>query len=73
LERLPDPKGALTALMLAATGLSSHRRRRFDIDTIAVAEATESFAPLRQLPAFQAFEDEVRRVIAEQGWPERLG
>jgi hypothetical protein len=32
----------------------------------------EGFAALRQLPAFQAFEADVRRVIQEQGWPERL-
>jgi hypothetical protein len=39
---------------------------------IRVANNIEDFTPLRQLPAFQAFEEDVRRVIVEQGWPERL-
>jgi hypothetical protein len=46
------------------------------LDPIAprtVADLISDFTPLRQLPAFQAFEEDVRRVIQDQGWPERLG
>jgi hypothetical protein len=73
LERLADPKTALNTLILTASGLRAHRRQRFEVDTVAVAEETGSFEALRQLPAFQAFESDLRRVIAEQGWPEHLG
>jgi hypothetical protein len=72
LERLADPKAILNSLILRATGLNVRRQQRFEVDTVAVAEETESFEALRQLPSFQAFEEDVRRVIAEQGWPERL-
>jgi hypothetical protein len=72
LERMADPKGLLNALVLAATGLSAHRQQRFVVNTVAVAQATVSFDPLRQLSAFQALEADVERVIREQGWPGTL-
>jgi hypothetical protein len=73
LESIVNPKAMLRALCSMASGLGTHRRRTLVVGPIRVAELTESFGALRQLPAFQAFEEDVRRVIAEQGWPERLG
>lgn len=72
LERLPNPKGLLEDLIRTASGLSVRQLNRLEIDHVAVAEATESFERLRQLPAFQTFENDVKEVIRVQGWPERL-
>lgn len=72
LERRPNPKSDLEAAFRTASGLNTHRASRLKLNHLAVARATESFQPLRQLPAFQAFEADVQRVIREQGWPERL-
>ena len=73
IERLSDPKHTLRDLLHVASELRGRDRDRLLVDPIDVANSISDFAPLRQLPAFQAFEDDVRRVIAEQGWPERLG
>jgi len=73
IESCRDPKATLRQALRLASGLS--RRRWNSIDGIrprTVADLSGDFTPLRQLPAFQAFETDVRRVIAEQGWPERL-
>jgi hypothetical protein len=43
-----------------------------DVRPSDVATVMQRFDVLRQLPAFQAFESDVQRVIQEQGWPERL-
>jgi hypothetical protein len=72
LEQLADPKTKLSELIVTASGLHGRRRQRFEIDTMAVAEQTESFEALRQLSAFQAFEADVQDVIRERGWPDRL-
>ena len=72
LERLANPKDRLNSLMLTATGLRPQRQRRFDVNIVAVAEETMSFAPLRQLPAFRAFEADVRQTIADRRWPANL-
>jgi hypothetical protein len=74
IEAILDPKDALRQALRSAS--EKPRRRWPEVDRIrprAVADQIRDFAPLRQLPAFQAFEADVRRVIAEQGWPERLG
>lgn len=73
LERIADPKAVVRELLIAASELGMRRRRHLEVAPIRIAEATGSFDALRQLPAFQAFEADVRRVTAEQGWPERLG
>jgi hypothetical protein len=73
LESISDPKAHIRSLLLTVSGLGSRRRRSVHVDPISVAEATESFEPLRQLPAFQAFEADVQQVIRDQGWPGRLG
>jgi hypothetical protein len=74
IESCQDPKTTLRKALHAASELT-HRRRSV-LDPIAprtVADLISDFTPLRQLPAFQAFEEDVRRVIQDQGWPERLG
>ncbi len=74
IERCADPKAVLREALRLASELP--RRRWHQVDSIvprAVADVIENYAPLRQLPAFQAFEAHVRRVIQDQGWPERLG
>jgi hypothetical protein len=74
IEACQDPKGTLRDTLRIASGLP--RRRWHQIDRVrprAVADAIGSFIILRQLPAFQAFEKDVRDVIQDQGWPERLG
>jgi hypothetical protein len=73
LERIVDPKAVVRQALITASGLGMRRRRQVDIDPIRIAELTESFEALRRLPAFQAFEADLRRVISEQRWPESLG
>lgn len=74
IERCPDPKFVLQQALQRARGLPGRRYRRVDgVLPLEVARRIQDFSALRQLPAFQAFEADVRRVIAEQGWPGRLG
>lgn len=74
IETCLDPKDVLRQALRVASELP--RRRWHQVDRIRpriISGLIEDFSGLRQLPAFQAFEEDVRRVIAEQGWPERLG
>ncbi|HSN99655.1 MAG TPA: DUF4276 family protein, partial [Candidatus Nanopelagicales bacterium] len=66
LERLPDPKEKLRALLAEASGLHGRRRQRFDRAEAAarVAELIEDFSPLRRLPAFSAFWDDLVAALA---------
>ena len=74
IEACPDPKAVLRQALRAASGLPHRRWSELEaISPRAVVELIDNFGALRQLPAFRAFEADVRRVIAEQGWPERLG
>jgi hypothetical protein len=72
-ESIADPKRLLTDLLRTASELRGRHLDRLVIDPVAVAVRITDFSPLRQLPAFQAFEEDVRQVIQDQGWPERLG
>lgn len=72
-EACQDPKAVLRAALRIASGLPRRRWRQVDaIRPRAIADLIRDFSPLRQLTAFQAFEDDVRQVIKEQRWPERL-
>ena len=66
IEQLPDPKQKLYELLRAASGLSGRRlsRLRPSVSAPRVSEFIESFAPLRDLPAFQALELEVKETTA---------
>jgi len=69
-ENIPDPKAMLSGLILEATELGTHRRRRFDV-SIAIQRIPryiDDFSPLRDLPAFAALETRIMDVIKEQQW-----
>jgi len=68
IEGLPNPKQTLRDLIRQASELTGRRLDRLDDRPHRVAEFIEDFAPLRNLPAFHAFEDEVALIIARQGW-----
>jgi hypothetical protein len=70
LEQLPDPKSVLFELLKNASGLSSGRLKRFDVRHSAglVSRDIENFSPLRTLLAFQALEDDVRSIVANNQW-----
>jgi hypothetical protein len=72
IETITDPKAKFQSLLRAACELRGRRRDRLNIDPRRVADRIDGFAPLRRLPAFQAFEGDVMRVIHEQGWPGTL-
>ncbi|NWF81263.1 MAG: DUF4276 family protein [Chloroflexi bacterium] len=75
LEDEPDPKQRLHDSLKRASGLRGRRLNQFPVHQRVhrVAELIADFAPLRALPAFQALEQEVRRVVAEAGWTEQPG
>lgn len=70
LEALPDPKETLYKLLREASELHGRRLRRMDESKSAprVSEYIDDFSPLRELPAFQALEEEVRTIVAQKGW-----
>ena len=72
IERLRDPKQTLRELLRQASGLSGRHLDRVHVDPVDVVSWISDFSPLRQLPAFQALEADVERVIQEQGWPGTL-
>lgn len=67
-ESEADPKARLREALLSAAEVTGRRRKRlqrdFGVMRLRVAELIEDFSPLRQLPAFQAFERELREVLA---------
>lgn len=75
LEDEPDPKQRLHKSLERASGLRGRRLKQFPVHQRVhrVAELIADFAPLRALPAFQALEQEVRRVVAVAGWTEQPG
>jgi hypothetical protein len=70
LEDVPDPKQLLWSLLATASGLRPGRLRRFDPAprTHRLADLIEDFSSLRRLSAFQALEDDLRRLLAERSW-----
>jgi hypothetical protein len=70
IETIPRPKEVLLDLLRTASGLSTRRRRgmRWHKQIHRIAELTADFSPLRQLSAFQAFEDNLRDLLASHGW-----
>lgn len=65
LERESQPKELLHALIREASGKKGRVLKKFNIDKTVhlVAENIEDFSPLRNLVAFQAFEEELKRVV----------
>jgi hypothetical protein len=70
LEEVPDPKELLWNLLSDASGLRPGRLRRFDPAPRIhrLADLIEDFSPLRRLSAFQALEEDLRRLLAERSW-----
>ena len=69
LETLPDPKGILRELLVTASELPPRRRQRFKAGLSRriqqVAANIASFAPLRRLAGFQAFEADIEAELPE--------
>ncbi|MFV1981203.1 MAG: hypothetical protein ACC655_08630 [Rhodothermia bacterium] len=70
LESLSNPKEALENALRTATGHTGRRLRRWSPAQAVHRLATliEDYAPLRRLPAFVAFEQELERVLADNNW-----
>ncbi len=70
IEAHPKPKEALVHVLRQASGLSSRRHRgvRWREKIHRLAELIGDFSPLRRLPAFDAFEKDVRRIVAARSW-----
>jgi hypothetical protein len=70
LEEIPDPKSVLWDLLANASGLRPGRLRRFDPAPRIhrLADLIEDFSPLRRLSAFQALEEDLRRLLEERSW-----
>lgn len=70
LEQLKEPKGKLFDLVNMASELSPRRLRRLSLPRTVhrIAEIIDDYAPLRALPAFQAFETELRETLTTRSW-----
>lgn len=62
IESRPDPKEDLRKALLAACELSGRRLKKFNTAAAfwRIVDHIEDFSPLRELPAFQAFEKSIR-------------
>jgi len=69
LERTDDPKNVLFEALRTASGLSPRRLAKFNVHHAAhrLAELIDDYSPLRELPAFAAFEGEVRATLDSLG------
>lgn len=65
IERAADPKHSLHRALRSAYECTGRRRDRFNVDKAVhrVAELIQDFRPLRQLPAFKAFEASTRQAF----------
>ncbi len=70
LESLPAPKRILFDLLRKASERSRRRLKKFSADEPRhrLAELIEDYTPLKALPAFQAFQQELEQVLAQHGW-----
>jgi len=70
IEDLPDAKDTLFALLRLASGHQGRRLRKLRVRAAAhrLANLISDFDPLRQLPAFRAFEEHTRQVLRDQHW-----
>lgn len=66
-EALPDPKDVLYAAMREASGLKGRRRADFAPNIHRVAELIDDFAPLRDLPSFQAMDESLCDALRQLG------
>ncbi|MDX1982797.1 MAG: hypothetical protein SFV51_21180 [Bryobacteraceae bacterium] len=70
LESISDPKSVLHDLLRKASGLTGRRLREFPLShrIYRLADSLDSFAPLRGLAAFRSLEEDVRQIVAREGW-----
>jgi hypothetical protein len=70
LETVPDPKALLFELLESASELRGRRLRRLNTPARVhrLADLIQDFSPLRRLPAFEALEEDVHRVLIERSW-----
>ena len=70
LEEIPDPKDLLWNQLSIASGLRPGRLRRFDpaARIHRLGDLIEDFSPLRRLSAFQALEEDLRKLFEERSW-----
>lgn len=69
-ESIPNPKQILHECLKQASGLTGRRLKNFRVTENArrVGAFIEDFSPLRVLPAFTAFEEDLRHIIANNSW-----
>lgn len=69
-EQLPNPKKIIHQALVAASGATGRRAKRFNpaLATHRLAELVEDWSALRQLRAFQALERDTRGAVAALGW-----
>jgi hypothetical protein len=69
IEQEPNPKEYLHGLLREASGLSGRQSKRFrpEIQVHRLAELIDDFSPLYELPAFQAFGDELQAALIALG------
>ncbi len=70
IESLRDPKSALTRVLECASGLPARRLKRFrpGVAFHRLATLIDDFTPLRVLPAFQALEADIAKVVRKNAW-----
>lgn len=70
IENMPDPKAKMFDLLREASGLQGRRRKRFVAAGSArrIADFLDDFTPLRGVPAFDALEGDVAKMVERQGW-----
>ena len=68
-ETRPNPKEDLKNALLAACELSGRRRKKFNTAAAfwRIVDYIEDFSPLRELPAFQAFEKSIKS-LKQNSW-----
>lgn len=64
-EDLADPKAVLHQALITASGRVGRRRQNFNTHEVIyyLADFIEDYSPLRQLSAFQDFENHIERII----------
>ena len=74
-ETRPNPKEDLQNALLAACELSGRRRKKFNTAAAfwRIVDYIEDFSPLRELPAFQAFEKSIKSLKQNSWKPDFYG
>lgn len=70
LEREPDPKQLLYDLLRQASERKGRALKKLRVEPLVhqVASSINDFSPLRALSAFRALEEDIQRVVREEGW-----